>query len=216
MHEDLLRNVSWVNMAALRLSFGTRGNMLPGQTPYTIIRKGNVNTFLRCLSSTTVSFPNPDLAWEKTQDYNGSLDFTLLKGRINGSLGYFYSKTTNAFLEKESICCEWSSGNTYVVNGGTLENQGVELSLNFKFIDNLGAGNKRFMWRFDPQLGQVFNKLINNNLNSRNVMVDAATLTYQDYLNGKVPVNGKAVNTFYSYRFKWSRSRIWLPCFLWS
>ncbi len=33
-------------------------------------------------------------------------------------------------------------------------------------------------------------------------MVDAATLTYQDFLDGKVPVNGKSVNTFYSYRFK--------------
>jgi hypothetical protein len=33
-------------------------------------------------------------------------------------------------------------------------------------------------------------------------MTDAATLTYQDFLNGNVPVNGKSVNTFYSYRFK--------------
>jgi hypothetical protein len=202
VHEDLLRNVSWVDMAALRLSFGTRGNMLPGQTPYTIIRKGNASTFYNAYTSTTVSFPNPDLAWEKTQDYNGSLDFTILKGRINGSLGYFYSKTTNAFLEKKVTGVNGAPGNTYVVNGGTLENQGVELSLNFKFIDNLGAGNKRFMWRFDPQLGQVFNRLINSNINSRNVMIDAATLNFQDYLSGKVPLTGKAVNTFYSYRFK--------------
>jgi TonB-linked SusC/RagA family outer membrane protein len=201
-HEDLLRHLPWVDRAALLLSFGTRGNMLAGQTPYTIIRKGTVNTIHNALSSTTVSFPNPDLAWEKTQDYNGSIQFSILNGRINGSLGYFYSKTTNAFLEKKVSVVNGAPSNSYVVNGGTLENQGVELSLNFKFIDNLGAGNKRFIWRFDPQLGQVFNKLINNNLKSRNVMTDAATLNYKDYLNGNVPLNGKAVNTFYSYRFK--------------
>ncbi len=33
-------------------------------------------------------------------------------------------------------------------------------TLNFRIINNMGAGNKKgFMWRFDPQLGQVFNKL---------------------------------------------------------
>ncbi|QEC44459.1 SusC/RagA family TonB-linked outer membrane protein [Pseudobacter ginsenosidimutans] len=213
LHEDLLRNVSWVNMAALRVGFGTSGNMLEGQTPYTIIQKGNVNTTYDAFSATTVFFPNPDLAWEKTQDYNGSLEFTLLKGRITGSLGYFYRKTTNTFLKKKVSAVNGAPGNNYVVNGGTLENQGVELSLNFKLIDNMGAGKKRFLWRFDPQLGQVFNKLINDNLNSRNVMVDAATLTYQDFLDGKVPVNGKSVNTFYSYRFKGLDPQYGFPVF---
>ncbi len=202
VHEDLLHNLSWVDQAALLISFGTRGNMLPGQTPYTIFTKGPIDPFYTAPASNITAFPNPDLAWEKTQDYNGTLQFSILKGRINGSIGYFYIKTTNAFLEKKVSAINGAPSNTYVVNGGTLENQGVELSLNFKVIDNMGAGKKRFMWRFDPQLGQVFNKLINNNLNSRNVMVDAATLTYQDYLSGNVPVNGKSVNTFYSYRFK--------------
>ncbi|NML22430.1 SusC/RagA family TonB-linked outer membrane protein [Pseudoflavitalea sp. G-6-1-2] len=203
IHEDLLRNQLWIDNAALLFSFGVRGNILPGQTPYTIFQKGPVDPYYNAPSSTITSFPNPDLAWEKTHDYNGSLQFSILKGRINGSLGYFYNKTTNAFLQKRVSAVNGVPANVYVVNGGTLENQGVELSLNFKVIDNLGGGNRKgFMWRLDPQLGQVFNKLINNNLRSRNVMVDAASLTYENFLSGSVPVNGKAVNTFYSYRFK--------------
>lgn len=92
---------------------------------------------------------------------------------------------------------------SYVVNGGTVENQGVEIDLHFKIINNKRTGNKNgFLWRFDPQLGQVFNRLINNNLKSRNVLVDDAAITYADFLNGSVPINGRAVNTFYSYRFK--------------
>jgi TonB-linked SusC/RagA family outer membrane protein len=213
MQENLLRNVSWVDRSALIVSFGTAGNMLPGQTPYTIIQKGNLNTSYNAFSSTTVSFPNPDLAWEKKQDYKGTLEFKILKGKIDGSLTYFYSKTTNAFMEKQVSAVNGAPSNSYVVNGGTLENQGVEMSLNFKFIDNMGAGNKRFIWRFDPQLGQVFNRLINNNLKSRNVMVDAAALTYENYLNGTVPVNGKAVNTFYSYRFKGLNPEYGFPVF---
>lgn len=203
LDHNLLSKVSWLDQAALVGSFGTRGNMLPGQTPYTIFQKGAVNSYYNELVSNIVSFPNPNLAWEKTQDYNASLQFSILKGRINGSMGYFYSKTTNAFLEKKVSAVNGAPSNSYVVNGGTLQNQGIELSMNFKIIDNLGTGNKKgFMWRFDPQLGQVFNKILNNNVNSRNVLVDAASLTFRDFLNGSVPINGKSVNTFYAYRFK--------------
>ncbi|WP_164735278.1 SusC/RagA family TonB-linked outer membrane protein [Pseudoflavitalea rhizosphaerae] len=214
IHEDLFKQLPWVEMAALRFSYGTQGNMLNGQTPYTIMRKGPINTYYDAYGSTIVSYPNPDLRWEKKRDYNGSLEFSILKGRIRGSLGYFYSKTTNAFLTKKVSVVNGVPGNSYVVNGGILENQGVELSMNFRIINNKSTGNKKgFMWRFDPQLGQVFNKLINNNLNSRNVLVDDAALTYQDYLSGNVPVNGKSVNTFYSYRFKTLDPQYGFPVF---
>ncbi|WP_165434957.1 SusC/RagA family TonB-linked outer membrane protein [Pseudobacter ginsenosidimutans] len=214
IHEDLFKQLSWIEMAALRFSYGTRGNMLTGQTPYTIIRKGPINTYYDAYASTIVAFPNPDLGWEKKQDYNGNLEFSVLKGRIRGSIGYLYSKTTNAFLKKKVSVVNGVPGNSYDVNGGILENQGVELSLNFRIINNKGTGNKKgFMWRFDPQLGQVFNKLINNSLKSRNVLVDDAALTYQNYLAGNVPVNGKSVNTFYSYRFKTLDPQYGFPVF---
>ncbi|WP_127124967.1 SusC/RagA family TonB-linked outer membrane protein [Pseudoflavitalea rhizosphaerae] len=214
LDNNLLSHVSWLDQASLVGSFGTRGNMLPGQTPYTIFQKGAVNSYYDELVSNIVSFPNPNLAWEKTQDYNASLQFSILKGRINGSMGYFYSKTTNAFMEKKVSAVNGAPSNSYVVNGGTLQNQGIELSMNFKIIDNIGTGNKKgFMWRFDPQLGQVFNKLLNNNVNSRNVLVDAASLTFRDFLNGVVPVNGKSVNTFYAYRFKGLDPNVGFPVF---
>ncbi|WP_158643920.1 SusC/RagA family TonB-linked outer membrane protein [Pseudobacter ginsenosidimutans] len=203
LHEDLLSQQSWIEYAALRLSYGTQGNMLQGQTPYTIIKKESINTYYNAMAASVTSFPNPDLRWEKKHDYNTSLEFSLLKGKIRGSLGYFYSKTSNAFLTKKVSAANGAPRNSYVVNGGSVENQGVELDLHFRIINNEGSGNRKgFSWRFDPQLGQVFNKLINNKLNSRNVMVDDAILTFQEYLNGTVPVNGKSVNTFYSYRFK--------------
>ncbi len=34
------------------------------------------------------------------------------------------------------------------------------------------------------------------------MLVDPRSITYQDFLSGTVPVNGKSINTFYSYRFK--------------
>ncbi|QEC45149.1 TonB-linked SusC/RagA family outer membrane protein [Pseudobacter ginsenosidimutans] len=201
LQEDLLRKLSWVDFAALKFSYGTQGNMLPGQSPNAVIQKGTLDSYYEAFGSSIVSFSNPDLSWEKKLDYNGNIEFSILQGRISGSLGYFYSKTNNAFLEKKVSLM--NGVRSYVVNGGTVENQGVEIDLHFKVINNKRTGNKNgFLWRFDPQLGQVFNRLINNNLKSRNVLVDEAALTYANFLNGSVPINGKAVNTFYSYRFK--------------
>ncbi|MGN6416667.1 MAG: SusC/RagA family TonB-linked outer membrane protein [Pseudobacter sp.] len=201
MQDDLLRNASWIDLAALRVSYGTQGNMIGGQTPYTIITRGAMDSYYDSYASSIQSFPNPNLLWEKKQDYSAAVDFSILNGRIRGSLGAYSSKTTNAFLRKNVSSI--NGVGSYVVNGGTVENYGVEIDLHVRIINNPGMGNKRgFMWRFDPQLGQAFNKLINNNLRSRNVMVDMAGQTYENFLSGSVPVNGRSVNTFYSYQFK--------------
>ncbi|MGN6416012.1 MAG: SusC/RagA family TonB-linked outer membrane protein [Pseudobacter sp.] len=214
MHEDLLRHQAWIDDASLLLSLGTRGNMLPGQTVHTIMTKGPLNTHFNEYSSNITYFPNPNLKWEKVQDYSATFLFSIMQGRIRGSVGYFLSRTTDAFMNMKVSSVNGAINNTYVVNGGTIENQGLELSMNFKVIDNLGAkGKKGFTWRLDPQLGQVFNRLLAQSVNSRNVLVDEATLTYNDYLNGAVPVNGKSVNTFYSYRFKGLDPQLGYPVF---
>lgn len=49
---------------------------------------------------------------------------------------------------------------------------------------------------------QVFNRLLNQNVNTRNVLVDPNSVTYGSFLDGSVPIDGASVNTFFSYRFK--------------
>ena len=75
----------------------------------------------------------------------------------------------------------------------------------FNFIPinraNVSGGKRGFVWRIDPQLGQVLNKLINKAVNNRNnVMRDE--ITYDDMLTGNVELAGTPLNTFYSYKFK--------------
>ena len=57
------------------------------------------------------------------------------------------------------------------------------------------------MWRFDPQIGQVVNNLINKAINNDNNVL-RNDVTYEDFLNGDAEVSGKPLETFYSYRFK--------------
>jgi TonB-linked SusC/RagA family outer membrane protein len=203
MHKDILRHTDWVNMAAVRFSYGTQGNILPNQTPYTIVQRQPFDASYQQFVSIITSYPNPNLKWEKTNSYDLAIDFSLFNNKVNGSVGGFFKRTSDAFLNKQ--VSQMNGIPQYVVNGGTLENKGVEISLNFTPVNNVGSNlsKKGFIWRIDPQLGQVFNKLLNNSINSqKNVLVDPRSITYQSFLSGAVPVNGKSINTFYSYRFK--------------
>ena len=200
MKQDVLKSVDWIDDMSLRGSFGYQGNMLSNQTTDMIIQKGG-SDYRYGNSATVVNFANPDLKWEKTASTNVTVDFSLLNNKINGSVSYFYKKTKDAFLTK--TVSEINGVTNYVINSGTLENQGVELSFNFTPINqaNIGGGKRGFVWRIDPQLGQVLNNLINKAINNRNnVLRDE--ITYNDMLTGNVEFAGTPLNTFYSYRFK--------------
>lgn len=202
--EDLFKNSQNVNMLALRASYGYQGNMLDNQTPELIIKQGSLDPITLEYYSTVGAYPNPNLKWEKNGETNIALDFALLKNKINGSVTYFYKKTKNAFLNKDVP--DINGVTSYVVNSGTIENQGIEVAFSFTPISGLSANGKRdgFSWRVDPQLGQVINKLlakaINNNGLNLNQGVQNAN-TYKQYLTGAQIVNDHAVNSFYSYQF---------------
>lgn len=190
-----------VNELALKLSYGHQGNMIDGQTSKMIINKESTDSYFGGFVSSVNTFPNPDLKWETTASYNAELVFSLLKNKISGSVGYFYKKTTDAFLTK--TISGINGRNSYTVNEGSLENQGVEVTLSFMpFNQQLTANGKRgFVWRFDPQIGQVVNNLVNKAINNQNNIL-RDDVTYDDFLNGNVEVAGEPLETFFSYRFK--------------
>lgn len=202
MKENILKNVNWIDVLSIRGSFGYQGNMLANETPELIIKQGNLSPTLGEYASTIYKYPNPNLNWEKTSSMNVTLDFSFLKSKINGTFSYYYKKTKDAFLTK--TISEINGVSSYVVNRGTLENSGVEIALNFIPINTISAGNPNgFKWRFDPQLGQVLNKLIDKATEKKDkVFEDEKSITYRDYLNGSAQVAGRPLNTFYSYKFK--------------
>ena len=201
MTEDIVRNVTWINNLALRLSYGIQGNMQNDQPTRLIITKGGYSDSKGGYISTISKFPNPDLKWEKTYSFNAGLDFSFLKDKITGSVAFYYKKTKDAFLNK--TVCNVNGVDSYVINQGTIENQGVELSLNFNPINqSMTANGKRgFVCRFDPQIGQTLNKLLNEQLHKNDkTLQDEPDLA--DYLDGSIQLAGTPLNTFFSYQFK--------------
>jgi len=88
------------------------------------------------LSST---FGNPYLQWESTEQQNYGADLSFLKGRLRITADY-YIKTTHDLLYKRPLPAETGFGGLNV-NLGTIENRGLEFSVNA-----LPVANRNFSW----------------------------------------------------------------------
>ena len=206
MKEDILAGVPGLDDMAFRVSFGYQGNMLDDQSPELIIRKHGQHAFYNKLYSTIEKYPNPNLRWEKTLSFNAGIDFSIFKGKFSGTLSAFYRKTTNAYMDK--VISRVNGTQMYTINSGTIRNSGVEFNFRLQPFNNLdfsqGGEIRGFSWRIDPQIGSVFNQLLNKLNKDKRVLEEAdyEALSYTDYLNGSVPIEGRPMNAFYSYKFK--------------
>jgi TonB-dependent starch-binding outer membrane protein SusC len=83
--------------------------------------------------------PNPNLRWEQTTQYGAGLDFTVLKGRLSGTLDYFYKSTTDLLFQ---IRYAQPAAVTYrFINlPGNVINNGVELGLAFQAVQKAKFG----------------------------------------------------------------------------
>ena len=209
---DFFEDSNFVNDLALKLSYGIQGNMLDNQSTRMIINKGDLDSWYGEFESTIDTYPNPDLQWETTHSYNAELTFSLWRNKIGGTIGYYYKHTKDAFLTKK--VSDINGVTSYVVNRGELSNQGLELTLNIEPVNQTvdASGKRGFVWRIDPQLGQVVNSLISKAIDDRsNTIRDE--ITYTDYLTGNVELVDRPLNTFFSYRFKGLSSKDGSPMY---
>lgn len=199
LDKNVLAGVDWVNGLSLRATFGYQGNVPKVSSKLIIEKQGTANLFDENYSIVS-KFRNPDLKWEKTASVNVGVDFSLFNRKISGTVEYYHRKTIDAYVSKSISEINGVSG--YVINGGTITNQGYDLTLRFIPVNNRRANGKGFQWRFDPQLGQVINKLIDKVIGSTDASIrDDNDITYSDFLNGTVQTVNRSINGFYSYRF---------------
>ena len=211
IHENLLSNKWWINTLALKASFGYQGNMSAQDSPNLIVQRKGTHWAFNELYSSIKYYPNPHLKWEKTSTYYIELEYSLFNNKLVGNFSYYYRHTTDAFMSK--TVSRINGVSSYTVNQGTLNNQGFEFDINYTPIENLGAGGEKrgFVWRINPNFGSVFNQLVDKVKGKDKVLQDE--IRYGDYLDGRVQVSGRPVNTFYSYKFTGLDSKDGRPTF---
>ncbi len=176
----------------LRASWGVTGNQEIGnyaslstyQAGGTAILDGN--TYVGTVPS---RIANPDLKWETTAQTNIGIDYGFFRGRITGSLDYFYKKTTDMLL---NLPLPTSSGYSSIMkNVGSMKNGGFEFMINSRNIikDN-------FTWNTTLNFSVIKNEVLSlgdlESIQTGNIQVNGG--------NTAIIQPGKPLGSYYGYR----------------
>lgn len=156
--ESFMEGLDWINQLKLRFGVGSTGNS--SVSPYGTLgvisaywmpfgnAGGNQQIFVTnepYYSSGSNLIANKDLGWEKTTQFNYGIDFSVLDGRIGGTIDIYHSRTTD-LLMRRSIS-PLSGYPAMMDNIGETKNFGVDLTLN-----TVPVKFKDFQWNSDLTL----------------------------------------------------------------
>lgn len=99
-NEVFFRNVQWMNLLALKGSYGVQGNVHSDQTPDLIVSMSGMDDVSKEYMSSLNKLQNPYLKWEKTKSYNLALEFAFLNNRISGYAEYYLKKGEDQIITK--------------------------------------------------------------------------------------------------------------------
>lgn len=100
------------------------------------------------------SNPNPNLAWERKNEFNVGVDFAFFGNRLGGTLDYYYRLTTN-LLYNYTVPVPPYDYSKMFTNVGSICNQGIELTL-----FGVPVQKENFEWNTTLTLANNTNTLI--------------------------------------------------------
>jgi TonB-linked SusC/RagA family outer membrane protein len=201
--EDFMKNQSFVVALKLRGSYGIAGNSLGFAPLTTKLIYGAVGQFYYNSSPREGAYgaiqnENPDLRWEKTATTNVGLDFSLLKGKLSGSVDWYNKRTTDLILGFDVDQNLYPAG-SLVANVGKLSNKGIEIVLN-----TTPVSNSNFSWTTGINLAHNVNKIIT--LSDSQYKIDNR-LTVQPDGGGQsgstvqIQSVGQPIGTFFTFKY---------------
>jgi TonB-linked SusC/RagA family outer membrane protein len=158
--EKFLKDVKWLNNLKFRASYGATGNnrisnfafidLLYGANYPFGMGTGN-NTF--GLTPSRNIFPNANITWERTFQYNGGVDISMFKNKVSLTLDIYRSKTDQLLLQQAAMAL---SGVPLTWNNiGQVQNDGIELQINTNNIQKKG-----FKWTTSANIAHTQNKIL--------------------------------------------------------
>jgi len=200
-NESFMR-FSWLNNLKMRIGYGANGNLTNRYASLATVGQGAAYVFgdggTTLFGQVVNSMGNNDLSWEKTVGINTGLDFSILKGRISGSVDYYNTITSN-LLYNINIP-EITGFSSIPSNVGRIRNSGTEINVN---TVNLKLEN--FQWNsvinFATNKNRIKELLGTGDLVASNLFVDRSIGTIYNYQTnglwqlGETPPSGYAVGS---------------------
>lgn len=147
-----------------------------------------------------VQNPNPDLKWETTSMTNVGIDFSVLSGRISGSIDA-YKKETKDMLYKYDVPSPPYQYNKLLANGASMTNRGIEFVMNVVAVDN-----RDFSWTSSFNIAANKNKIGSLDSNIGNLSIAEryeGTMGLEGWTAQTVSLvkPGLPIGTFYTFKY---------------
>jgi outer membrane receptor protein involved in Fe transport len=137
--ESFLKDVNWLDQLKLRFgvcttgnasvgAYGTLGTIQSFYMPFSTANERILITNEPDYTNNQTRMANKDLGWERTTQYNLGIDFSFLRGRINGSLDFYTSRTKDLLLQQSLPSL--TGYPSMMANIGETKNKGFDLTLN--------------------------------------------------------------------------------------
>jgi len=132
--EKFLENIKWVNNLKLRGSYGATGNnkVSPFQWVDLLyaanypMGAGNGSSSAGYVPSAN-TLANPSITWERTFQFNGGLDLSILNNAVSLSVDVYQTKTEKLLLQQPTLA--FTGAPSTFNNIGSMKNNGFELEL---------------------------------------------------------------------------------------
>ncbi|XWW46423.1 SusC/RagA family TonB-linked outer membrane protein [Fibrella sp. USSR17] len=199
--ESFMRDVRFVNNLKLRAGYGVTGNQgIPNYQ--SLVRLSTGNQYLNDDGIWRQTYgpsnnPNPNLRWERKAEFNVGLDFGLFGNRLTGTLDVYRRRTTDLLGSFNTQLPPYIQSTLYT-NVGTIDNNGVELSLSGTVLKK-----DNFSWSMDLIASTQSNKLASFS----NDVFKVTFLTFGDIggfgaLGPAIrTIEGGSLGSFYGKRF---------------
>lgn len=155
--EKFIRDLHAFDVLKLRLSYGKSGNsngigaFQRFQTLGPVF--GSLGRGVREVGVINNTLANDDLKWETTGQYDLGLEAGFFENRLSFELDLFYSRTKDLLFTREIP--SQSGFVNRLENIGSLQNKGVDLSMNAVLVDK-----KDFRWDLTLNVSRYQNKIL--------------------------------------------------------
>ena len=187
--ESWFPRAPWIDMLKLKASIGSQGNDNIANYLYTDTSNLSNNGGTPALSFGVKG--NKEITWETNTNFNAGVEFDFLRGRVSGSVEYFYRKTSDMLFWFTVPASMGYSG--YYDNIGDMRNQGIEFATNLVVMQR-----RNLLWNFYVNLTHYNNKITMLPDERKTVEVEG----HPGYANGTTFVGeGLSLNTFYMQKY---------------
>ncbi|RZK15082.1 MAG: TonB-dependent receptor [Pedobacter sp.] len=203
--ENFLKDQKWLSDAKLRIGYGESGNNRVSDFAYLPqLNLANTQYWYSfngkpvAIGSVITAAGNYDLKWETNVQTNLGLDLSFLKNRLGLTVDVYKRTTEDLLLNANLPFANGVQSGTGFKNIGSLENRGLEITLN-----STNIATKNFRWSSNFNISFNKNKILELTEGQNSLLSGSGTFFDTSFrgLSPYISVKGRSVGEMYGLIF---------------